>query len=341
MRVMVTGGTGFVGAHSVQALVAAGHDVQLLVRNPDRIEETLGPMGVVVSHVVGDMADPGAVQAAMDGCDAVLHCAAIVALERRRAGEVLASNPHGAGVVLDAAVRRNLDPIIVVSSASALFRPGLPLLHADLPPVTEGSSGYGRSKGEVEKILRRYQSEGAPIVSTYPGGVVGPPVGGNFGEAGAAVEAQLKLGSVLTTRASMSMIDVRDLAAIHTAAMEPGKGPRRYMCGGHLVSMADLTRVYRELTGRRFPVVPMPGVVLRALGRAMDTAGHVVPVDPTVTREGMTLFTRWVATDDSLIGKELGVELRDLSETLADTIRALYSAARVSTREAGRLARAR
>jgi uncharacterized protein YbjT (DUF2867 family) len=51
VRVLVTGGTGFVGAHSVQALVAAGHEVRLLVRSPARIAENHGPLGVTQADV--------------------------------------------------------------------------------------------------------------------------------------------------------------------------------------------------------------------------------------------------------------------------------------------------
>ena len=84
---MVTGGTGFVGAHSTKALVDAGHQVRLLVRDPARIDATLRPLGVDdrPEFVVGDLVDGGAVREAVSGCSAVLHCAAVVALDRRRA----------------------------------------------------------------------------------------------------------------------------------------------------------------------------------------------------------------------------------------------------------------
>ena len=122
MRVLVTGGTGFVGAHTVKALVDAGHEVRLLVRSAARIDENVKPLGVEsVDYAIGDMTDAAAVDTAMDDCDAVVHAAAVVALDRKRADEVLRANPEGARVVLGTAVERNLDPIIYVSSVSALF----------------------------------------------------------------------------------------------------------------------------------------------------------------------------------------------------------------------------
>jgi nucleoside-diphosphate-sugar epimerase len=337
MRVMVTGGTGFVGGHTVKVLADAGHEVRLLVRNPMRIDETLRPLGVdVTDHVVGDMTDSTAVNAAIDGCDAVVHCAAVVTLSPRRV-DALAANALGTRNVLDAAAERALDPIVVVSSASALFTPGVPVLHHDLPPTTT-TTGYARSKADAEKIAREYQDAGAPVTITYPGGVLGPPVGGNFGEAAEGVVAHLTAGALVVRDAAMSAVDVRDVAAIHAATMQRGRGPRRYMCSGHWLTMPQLADVLHSVTGRRFPVLRVPGAFVRTMGRAMDAVTRVAPIESVFTEAGMTIHTRWPPSDDHLIADELGITLRPVEETLADTIRTLHAAGRLSARQAGRIA---
>jgi nucleoside-diphosphate-sugar epimerase len=84
LRVLVTGGTGFIGAWSAKAIVDAGHDVRLLVRDPGRIESTVGALVVGAPEIVtGDITDESSVAAGLGGCDAVVHCAALV---RRAAG---------------------------------------------------------------------------------------------------------------------------------------------------------------------------------------------------------------------------------------------------------------
>src|SRR5437879_13216479 len=76
MRVLLTGGTGYVGSHAAAALVRSGHEVRLLVRSPDRVATSLGPLGVSVPDVaVGDITDVGSIDAALAGCDAVVHAA--------------------------------------------------------------------------------------------------------------------------------------------------------------------------------------------------------------------------------------------------------------------------
>jgi nucleoside-diphosphate-sugar epimerase len=335
---MVTGGTGFIGAHTTKALLDAGHDVTLLVRTAERIDENLKPLGVdEVAYVVGDMLDEDSVLRAMDGCDAVVHAGAVVSLSRNRAAEVLDANPRGAQIVIDAAIGRRLDPIVYVSSASALFTPGVPTLHAELP-IADAASAYGRSKALAEAHARRRQQEGAPVTITYPGAVVGPAAGTALGEAAPSIVLEFRFGLLPVRDAAWSVLDVRDLAAIHRAAMHPGRGPRRYMCGGRFMTIDELAAIYRELTGRRFPVVPIPAPAMRGLGRVMDVVTRLVPVESVFTEEGMVYLTRWVPTDDAAVTDDLGVVLRDPHDTLADAILSLYRAGKLSARDIGALA---
>jgi len=184
MRVLVTGGTGFVGGWTAKAVADAGHSVRFLVRNPDRLHTSVAKLGVDLSDfAVGDITDRVSVRDALRGCDAVVHSAALVATDPRQTNEMLTTNMQGAQNVLGQSVELGLDPIIHVSSFTALFHPGLEVLTADLP-VVGGADGYGTSKAQVEIYARGLQDAGAPVNITYPGMVLGPPVGDQFGEAG-------------------------------------------------------------------------------------------------------------------------------------------------------------
>ncbi len=217
-----------------------------------------------------------------------------------------------------------------------MFRRGLTSLHTELAPA-ELSSAYGRSKALAETWVRQRQAEGAPIVITYPASAMGPPAGLASGEVSAAVATHLQMGWLPLPRAGWSIVDVRDLAAVHLAALVPGQGPRRYMCGGTYMTMAELGVIYRELTGRRMPVVASSAAALRGLGRTVDALGRYVSFDTVFTGEAMDIFTGWVPTDDQLTHDELGVAWRDPSLTLADEIRGLVDAGRVTSAQAGTL----
>ena len=335
MRVMVTGATGFVGGHSAKALVDAGHEVTALVRDERRLREVADSLGFAMPDVVvGDMTDGAAVSAALDGAQAVVHCAAVVSLDRRSEQEMLRANPEGLRNVVGTAVERGLDPIIHVSSTSALFEPGVGPLHPDLP-VASCALAYGRSKARCETEARRYQEQGAPVVITYPSGILGPPAGRALGETAEQMSSFLAGGVMPTRHAAISVIDVRDLAALHAALLEPGRGPRRVMCGGHLLTMEQLAELFRELTGRRFPIPPVPPGALRGAGRAADLLRRVVPLGGPMSEEAMALVTGLEGTADRS-ALELGVTLRDPRETFEVSLAAWHSAGLVTSRQLGR-----
>lgn len=319
MKVMLTGGTGFVGAWVARAVVDAGHDVRYLVRTPDKLDRSAGALGLDTSdHVVGDITDAESVRAALEGCDAVVHCAAVVALSAADADWMCETNLTGARHVLGQAVELGLDPVVHCSSAAALFRPGLDLLSADLP-VLGGLDAYGRSKGQVEEYARTLQAQGAPVVSTYPVMVLGPPAGDQLGEANEGLAKGLRLRVLPGTGAAWTVGDVRDLGRGHAALLEPGLGPRRYVMGGVHVPVREVVRILSEVSGRRLWHAPVPDPALRWFGRVNDR----LRLGTDLTTSAMEYYTRMPEADDAPMLRDLGVGWRDVRETLADACEGL------------------
>ena len=326
MHVLITGGTGFVGGWTAKVIADAGHSIRFLVRNPDRLQTSVAKLGVDVSDfAVGDITDRVSVRDALRGCDAVVHSAALVATDPRQTNEMLTTNMQGAQNVLGQSVELGLDPIIHVSSFTALFRPGLETLTAELP-VVGGADGYGTSKAQVEIYARGLQDAGAPVNITYPGMVLGPPVGDQFGEAGEGVKAALQMHAIPGRSAAWLVVDVRDLAALHAALLEPGRGPRRYTAGGHRVPASELANMLGQIAGTPMVAVPIPDTALRVAGAVLDRAGRFLPFDTPFTSAGMQYYTQMPASDDSPSERELGITYRDPTETVADTFEALRSA---------------
>ena len=341
MSVLVTGGTGFVGCHSVAALMRAGHTVRLLARSLDRVAPALGPVGIDpagIESVEGDVTDAEAVTRAAEGCDALLNCAAVYSLDARDSATMVKLGARGAEIALEAAWRGGLDPIVHVSSYVALLPSGGKPLTEDTP-IKDPPVAYPRSKAEAERVARGYQERGAPVVIVYPGSVWGPD-DPHFGESDQIARNVLTGAAPLLPPGRMAVVDVRDVAAAHAAVMAAGRGPRRYLLGGYDVDFAELHRMLGDVTGRRLRSSAVPAGAAWAFARLADRLQPFVPFRLPVSAPAMWIMRHHSSCDNARAHAELGFEPRPLAETLTDTVASLLAKGRVSARQAGRVAAA-
>ncbi|GAA4244460.1 NAD-dependent epimerase/dehydratase family protein [Dactylosporangium darangshiense] len=334
MRVLVTGGTGFVGAHSAAALIAAGHDVRLLVRSPDRIGPALRPLGVstAVDHTVGDVTDLDSVERALRGCDAVLHAAAVYSLDARARPAIARTNAAGAETVLRAAVDAGCDPVVHVSSTAALLRRRATVT-AD-SPLSSTPGPYIRSKAASEAVARRLQDAGAPLVIVQPGAVLGPD-DPYCGDQARRLRDILRGRYPVWPSGGLQVVDVRDVARVHAAVITPRSGPRRYLVPGHFVDGDTMFATLRALTGRRLPSLIVSSAAMLPLSWTMSTLQRVTPFHLPVDHEGVVFVHSDTRCDDSRARGELGIQPRPLSDTYRDTIRWLHRTGRLTARQAG------
>jgi nucleoside-diphosphate-sugar epimerase len=333
MHVLVTGATGFAGSHSARALRSAGHTLRLLARSREKVERVFAG-AAPADVVIGDVTDPAAVAKALDGVDAVVHCAAVVAIEARRAREVQDTNLRAVELVVGGAAERSVGAIVYVSSLGALFAPGAPL--SEHSPIAAAQSPYARSKADGEAFVRKLQEAGAAIRTVYPPAIVGPDDPG-LSEGNHTIRAFLNQ-LMVDTPSGFEVVDVRDLAALIAALAGPGAAPGRYVVAGAYLSWTDTIALMDELTGRRVRRIAVGGRLLRLLGRAGDLVKHVYPFDFPLSGEAMDFATQWPGVIGSPAIAALGIRFRDARETYTDTIRWLFRAGHLTAEEAGRLA---
>ncbi len=335
----MTGGTGFIGSFATAALLRAGHDVRLLARDPAKATTVFEPHGVVPTEVVrGDIRDRASVDAALDGCDGVLHAAAVVSVSRKEAELVLATNTEGTHNVVGGAVDAGVDRIVHTSSVSALFRPEGPPVGPDTPPA-EPTSAYGRSKAEADRFVRGLQDAGAPISILYPGGVLGPlDTNPGLGAGHQAVVTNYRTGTPIVRSGGWAILDVRDVADLYVALFAAEDPPPRLVLGGTTLTTDVLNATLSEIGGRPVRRLPMPASVLRTIGSVNDLLMKVLPADFALTREGMEYLTRWQPSDDRVALDLLGRPLRPPAETLADTTAWLIRAGHLDPKYAPALA---
>lgn len=179
MRVFLTGATGFIGSGIAKALRDRGDDVRALVRSPEKAKE-LEEAGVEL--VAGSLADGDSIRSAMEGCDAVIHNAAVyeVGIKKSERPAMYEANVVGTENVLGAALDAKVPKVVYVSTVGVFGNTKGEIVEEGYEHHGEYCSYYEETKVLAHKVAARLIGEGLPCVIVQPGGVYGFPP--NFGE---------------------------------------------------------------------------------------------------------------------------------------------------------------
>ncbi|GGU02206.1 NAD-dependent epimerase/dehydratase family protein [Streptomyces coeruleorubidus] len=227
MRVLVTGGSGFLGQEICRRLVARGTTTSSLGRRPSPALEQLG-----VRQHLGDLADPAAVSRALAGCDAVIHNAALAGVSGPLR-PYWRTNVVGTRNVIDQCRAHGIGTLVYTSTASVVFRPG-GLENADerCPYPRRHLAAYPRTKAHAEALVLAADGPALATVSLRPHIIWGP---GDPHFAPALARA-VRAGRLVMPGDGTNLIDTTHL---HTAAH------------AHLLAL-DRLREGRPIGGRAY-----------------------------------------------------------------------------------------
>ncbi|MFC4032429.1 SDR family NAD(P)-dependent oxidoreductase [Streptomyces polygonati] len=335
MLVCVTGGTGFVGAHSVAALLRAGCQVRLLVRDKAAVGPALRPLGVEPDEVeicAGDICDEPAVSAAVRGADAVLHAASVYSFDSRRAAEMRRVNLLGTETVLDAALRADVGRIVYVSSIVAMYPAANRVLDARTP-VGRPRDVYMATKAAADEVARGYQEVAAPVFITYPPALLGPH-DPHRGDQTSRLRYALRGLTPIWPTGGFPVGDVRDTAELHAAVItEPRPESDRLFGPGRHLTTRQYMRTVRRVTGRRLPSAHLPGKAMLPLGRMVDGLQKAWPWH--IPAEYGAIYTCACDCRVAADAPTQGVAARPVEETFTDTVRWLHAGGQLTDRQAG------
>ncbi|HQR44742.1 MAG TPA: NAD-dependent epimerase/dehydratase family protein [Thermoanaerobaculia bacterium] len=262
--VALTGGTGFVGSHVADALLARGYRVRALVRRP----EAPGWLkGLDLEIVKGDVRDVACLDALVRGADAVVHAAGKTSA--RSEADYMAANAGGTANVARAAKRvaPNAHVVLVSSLAAAgPSRDGTPL-KASAPP--RPVSTYGRSKRAGEEELRR--AGGLSFTILRPSAVYGPretSIRDLFVAASKGIVPLLAGG-----KPRIQLVYALDVAAAVTGALRRGgRGETFFVAHPEVETYASIARTLAALPEKRPVLVPVPAALIRFAGLVVGAA---------------------------------------------------------------------
>jgi dihydroflavonol-4-reductase len=341
MKIFITGATGFIGAHTALELLNAGHELRMLVRNKASAEDYFAKQGHQVNDfVVADMQDKEAIQNGLQGCDAVLHAAAMVSLNPKQAKQVYQNNINSIDAVLGSAFEMGIGNIVYVSSLAALFHGGTSTEIQEITeqtPLGNPKEAYLKSKRDCEVQVRKLKEQGAPIQITYPSGVFGP----EDPKLNESNHALITFLSTMTPRTSSGIqcVDVRDVAKVHLHLLEKGVeagDDGRYIVAGHYYSWAEFHQLLQQVTDRKIFSPVIPGPLFRFMGSVMDVAKRVYPIDIPITSESMNIVTNWTPANSGKVLEKTALQFRSGSDTFGDTISWLVKAGHLNPLFAGK-----
>jgi NAD+-dependent farnesol dehydrogenase len=319
VKVLLTGGTGFLGKNVARHLVAAGHDVRLLARGTSNTAQL--PPGVEI--VRGDVSDAASFERAAQGCGGVVHMAALVKVWVPDGSEFDRVNVGGVRHAL-AAARAAGARLVYTSSFIAVGPTGRePADEARVHDLKSFRNHYERTKALADVLAREAAAAGQDVVLLYPGVVYGP---GELTEANLVVKmirdhlAGRLPGLVGPGDRLWSYAFADDVAAAHVAALERGRKGERYFLAGENVSLVDLFARLEALTGVAAPKRRIPYAVASVLGRAMHLWAELTGATPELTHEVVGVFREHWAYDSGKAAAELGYRRTPLAEGLKVTL---------------------
>lgn len=320
MRVLVTGSTGFVGFHVLRALQSKGHTVSVLVRSAEKAQQLFAKYGIAVDRIiVGSIADAAVVRDALQGCDAVVHAAAVTPMQVASEKELWATNVDGVKNVIGLACEAGIANGIFVSSITAIFNTNPARMSADAP-IAKSKHLYGQSKAQAEQFVRALQAQGKGVKTVYPGGIIGPDDPGKSATL-MSLLYRMTQGFRITSGGTQQ-IDVRDLAAFIVALLEKNDGkPARYLTAGHYMAWEEFADLLDEVSGRKLPRSAVAGWKLRLFGRITDIKRLFKPDPSPISAETMRYATQWPCIKNTDEIQRLGIVLREPRETFSDTLR--------------------
>lgn len=332
-RVLVTGGSGYLGGWCVAELLRHGFEVRTTVRHPVREREVKEKLAGVAGAserlelAVADLEDDYGWDYAVDGCEYVMHVASpFPAQQPVDPDELIEPARDGTLRVLEAAFDADVKRVVVTSSVAAV---GGSTSHADAP-LTEDQwtdpghpklTPYTRSKTMAELAAWEFVTDRGVrdrLAVVNPGAIIGPLLGGEDSTSLELVKRLLR-GMPGIPRLGYTIVDVRDVADLHVRALTaPEAGGQRYLSVAGFRWMAEIAAVLREQLGEEAPRVPkrqLPDFAVRLAAY----------FDPKV-RSVAGQLGRQVEMSSEKARTQLGWEPRPIEESIVDCARSLIAA---------------
>ena len=305
MKAFVTGATGFLGSHVARVLADQGADLRLLVRSTSNLKNLTG---LKADTATGDLRDAASLEKAISGCDTVFHVAADYRLWVRDPNEMYRSNVGGTRSLLEAARKNGVRRVVYTSSVATIgFKSDGQPADEDSPVSLSDMIGhYKRSKFMAEQLAMEAGRSGIQVVTVNPT----TPVGEQDVKptpTGRIVVDFLKRKFPAYVETGLNLVDVRECAQGHVAALEKGRTGERYILGGEDLTLKQILDKLGQITGLPSPKIKLPYLFAFAAG-VVDEAvtGILLRREPRATVDTVRMGKKKMFASSAKAERELG-----------------------------------
>jgi dihydroflavonol-4-reductase len=325
VRVLITGGTGFIGRPLSKRALQKGWQVTLMVRNTDTASarELTGEGATLVR---GDVTDRNSLKAAFEAASPELyfHVAGWYELGVPRSDRrhMWAVNVDGLDNGLALAAEYGVQKTVYTSSTTALGDTGGEVVDETFVRRTPPITYYEYTKHEAHKLAKQHQSLGTPIVLACPAQAIGPGDHSPFGHFARLFVRGLLPPLIWAPDGAFTYGYVDDVANALVLAAEHGQVGETYFIAGKVLTNRAMMRVWGEVTGRRPPFIWLPRPV--ALAQSMLVApllrlmGQSAFISPDTVRSSYASFR--YRSDKA--EHQLGASFRSAEQAWAETLQA-------------------
>ena len=305
MLAFLTGATGFLGSHIARVLADQGAQLRLLVRATSDLRNIAG---LDTERVLGDLRDPGPIEKALSGCEAMFHVAADYRLWVRDPDEMYRSNVEGTRALLEAARRQGVRRVVHTSSVATMGFTSNGTLADENSPVSLADmiGHYKRSKFMAEQVAMEAARSGIDVVVVNPTTPIGErdikPT-----PTGRIVVDFLKRKFPAYVETGLNLVDATECARGHVRALEKGRTGERYILGGENLTLKQILDRLATITGLPSPKVKLPYVFALAAGAVDETVtGRILGREPRATIDAVRMGHKMMFVSSAKAERELG-----------------------------------
>ena len=309
----VTGGTGFLGHHIIDNLVAEGWDVIALHRSNSNLDHL---RKIKVKLVEGTITDLASVEGVIpDEIDAVFHVAGNTNMWSLRNDQQTQDNVDGTRNVVTLAIEKRARRFVYTSTIAAFgFNPGC-ITEETSSNSSESWINYFRSKWEAEQEVKSGISRGLDAVMLNPSNIIGPYDYKNWSQMFLMVK-QNKLPALPSGEASFC--HAQEVGKAHIAAYHKGRSGHNYLLGGVDATYSEVFDEIGKMLNRPVPDRVLPTWLMNVIGRFYLLVSYVTRKEPDLTPEKIALTSGRLVCSSEKAMRELNYKPVSLEVMLRD-----------------------